>query len=42
MIGYLDDFRLMLVLTLAIIPLLLLIRPAKKETATSIDHAAME
>jgi DHA2 family multidrug resistance protein len=42
MIGYLDDFRLMLVLTLAVIPLLLLIRPAKRETAPSIDHAAME
>ena len=43
MIGYLDDFRLMLFLTLAVIPLLLLIRPAKATNAApAIDHAAME
>ncbi len=43
MIGYLDDFRLMLLLTLAVIPLLLLIRPAKATNAApAIDHAAME
>ena len=43
MIGYLDDFRLMLLLTLAVIPLLLVIRPAKATNAEPVvDHAAME
>ena len=37
MIAYLDDFRLMLFLTLAIIPLLLLIRPPKKSALTDIE-----
>jgi len=42
MIAYLDDYWLMLLLTLLVIPMLLLIRPAKKEITPSIDHAAME
>ncbi|HSY25999.1 MAG TPA: DHA2 family efflux MFS transporter permease subunit [Burkholderiaceae bacterium] len=42
MIAYLDDYWLMLLLTLSVIPMLLLIRPAKKDIAPSIDHAAME
>jgi len=42
MIAYVDDFWLMFILTLAVIPLLLLIRPAAKQNAPAIDHAAME
>ena len=42
MIAYLDDFWLMLMLTLTVIPMLLLIRPPKKNALPSIDHAAME
>ena len=42
MIAYLDDYWLMLCLTLLVIPMLLLIRPPKKESAPSIEHAAME
>jgi DHA2 family multidrug resistance protein len=42
MIAYVNDFWLMTLLTLAVIPLLLLIRPAAKQSAPAIDHAAME
>lgn len=42
MIAYLDDFWLMLLLTLLVIPLLLLIRPPKKNITLSIDHAALD
>ncbi len=42
MIAYLDDFWLMLLLTLLVIPLLLLIKPPKNDVRQSIDHAAME
>jgi len=42
MIAYLDDYWLMLLLTLLVIPMLLVIRPPKKDIAPSIDHAAME
>lgn len=43
MIAYVDDFWLMTLLTLAVIPLLLLIRPAAKTAApTPVDHAAMD
>lgn len=42
MIAYVDDFWLMLMLTLMVIPLLLLIRPPKQSTAVAIDHAALE
>jgi DHA2 family multidrug resistance protein len=41
MIAYVDDFLLMLALTLAVIPLLLLIRPAKKHGAGT-AHAAVD
>ncbi|MES2103355.1 MAG: DHA2 family efflux MFS transporter permease subunit [Pseudomonadota bacterium] len=42
MIAYVNDFWLMLILTLMVIPLLLLIRPPKKNVPMEIDHAAME
>ncbi|PZP28534.1 MAG: EmrB/QacA family drug resistance transporter [Roseateles depolymerans] len=42
MISYVDDFWLMFVLTLAIVPLLVLIRPSRAATAPAVDHAAME
>jgi DHA2 family multidrug resistance protein len=42
MIAYLDDYWLMLLATLLVIPMLFLIRPARKEQPVEIDHAAME
>ncbi|MGH8780980.1 DHA2 family efflux MFS transporter permease subunit [Paraburkholderia sp.] len=42
MIAYLNDFKLMFVATLLVIPLLLLIRPAKNAPDESIAHAAMD
>jgi DHA2 family multidrug resistance protein len=42
MIAYIDDFWLMFILTLAVVPLLFLIRPPKKNAPAAIDHAAME
>jgi DHA2 family multidrug resistance protein len=43
MIAYVDDYRLMLLLTLTVIPMLLLIRPPKAVAAPAqIDHAALE
>ncbi|HTD03366.1 MDR family MFS transporter [Undibacterium sp.] len=42
MIAYVNDYWLMLILTLMVIPLLLLIRPPKKNVPMEIDHAAME
>jgi DHA2 family multidrug resistance protein len=43
MIAYVDDYWLMLLLTLAVIPMLLLIRPPKASAAPAqIDHAALE
>jgi DHA2 family multidrug resistance protein len=42
MIAYIDDFWLMLILTLMVIPLLLLIRPAKRNVPVVIDHTAIE
>ncbi|AIY42151.1 Multidrug resistance protein B [Collimonas arenae] len=42
MMAYLDDFKLMLILTLAVIPLLLLLRPPGKNKKIEVDHAAME
>lgn len=42
MIGYIDDFWLMLILTLAIIPLLLLIKQPKKNAVMDLDHAIAE
>jgi DHA2 family multidrug resistance protein len=41
MIAYLDDFRLMLYLTLAVIPLLLFIRAPKRAPAPD-AHAVMD
>ena len=43
MIAYVDDYRLMMLLTLAVIPMLLLIRPPKAAAAAAqVDHAALE
>jgi DHA2 family multidrug resistance protein len=43
MIAYIDDFWLMLFLTLAVTPLLLLIRPPGRQKLADVDaHAAME
>jgi DHA2 family multidrug resistance protein len=43
MIAYVDDFWLMMLLTAAVIPMLLLIRPPKRSGAPApIDHAALE
>jgi DHA2 family multidrug resistance protein len=43
MIAYLDDFWLMLFLTLAVTPLLLLIRPpGRNEVADADTHAVMD
>ncbi len=42
MIAYVDDFLFMLVLTLAVIPLLLLIRPPKRNAPVAADPLGME
>jgi DHA2 family multidrug resistance protein len=42
MIGYIDDFKLMMVLTLLVIPLLLLIRPPRKGAVVDAAHAVMD
>ena len=42
MIAYLDDFWMMLIMTLVAIPLLLLIRPAKRASQAGTDAIAME
>ncbi|GAB3468598.1 DHA2 family efflux MFS transporter permease subunit [Massilia terrae] len=43
MIAYVDDFWLMMILTAAVIPMLVLIRPPKRSSApVEIDHAALE
>jgi DHA2 family multidrug resistance protein len=43
MIAYVDDFWLMTLMTLAVLPLLLLVRPAQKTDAPApVEHAAME
>jgi DHA2 family multidrug resistance protein len=42
MIAYVDDFWLMFILTLCVIPLLLLIKPAARNAPVAVDHAAME
>jgi DHA2 family multidrug resistance protein len=43
MIAYVDDFKLMLILTLAVIPLLWLIKPAARKSGTAeAAHAAMD
>jgi DHA2 family multidrug resistance protein len=43
MIAYVDDYWLMMLLTLAVIPMLLLIRPPKPSAAPApVDHAALD
>ena len=42
MLAYIDDFWMMFLVTLAVIPLLLLIRPPKAPPDPSAAHAAME
>jgi DHA2 family multidrug resistance protein len=43
MIAFVDDFKLMLILTLAVIPLLWLINPASKKSGSAeLAHAAMD
>jgi len=43
MIAYVDDYRLMMLLTMAVIPMLVLIRPPKASAAPAqVDHAALE
>ncbi|MEM5382062.1 DHA2 family efflux MFS transporter permease subunit [Paraburkholderia phymatum] len=42
MIAYLNDFKLMFVATLAVIPLVLLIRPSRGAGSESAAHAAMD
>ena len=42
MLAYIDDFWMMFLVTLAIIPLLLLIRPPRAQPDPSANHAAME
>ncbi|SIN89385.1 MFS transporter, DHA2 family, multidrug resistance protein [Paraburkholderia phenazinium] len=42
MIAYLNDFKLMFVATLLVVPLLLLIRPARKVPDATVAHAAMD
>jgi MFS transporter, DHA2 family, multidrug resistance protein len=42
MIAYLDDFQLMLVLTLLALPLLLLVRTSRASAAAEVKHAAIE
>jgi len=41
-LAYLNDFKLMFMATLLVIPLLLLIRPARKQPDASLAHAAMD
>jgi len=42
MLAYIDDFWMMFLVTLAIVPLLVLIRPPKAQPDPSAAHAAME
>lgn len=42
MIAYVNDYWLMMIMTLMVIPLLILIRPPKKNAPIEIDHAAMD
>jgi DHA2 family multidrug resistance protein len=41
-IAYLDDFKLMLVMTLMALPLVLLIRPAKRQVTEDVPDAVTE
>ena len=42
MLAYIDDFRLMLMLTIGVLPILWLIKPAKKHEKPDPAHAVME
>jgi DHA2 family multidrug resistance protein len=42
MVAYLNDFKLMFVATLLVIPLILLIRPSRSAADESLAHAAMD
>jgi DHA2 family multidrug resistance protein len=42
MIAYLNDFKMMFVATLLVIPLLVLIRPGSRRTSVGTSHAAMD
>jgi DHA2 family multidrug resistance protein len=42
MIAYVDDFKLMLILTVLVMPLLWLIRPPRPGAAASASHAVMD
>jgi DHA2 family multidrug resistance protein len=42
MISYVDDFWLMFILTLCVIPLLVLVRPPARSAPVAVDHAAMD
>jgi len=42
MIGYLNDFKMMFVATLLVIPLLLVIRPTSSAASADTSHAAMD
>ncbi|MDB5950616.1 MAG: EmrB/QacA family drug resistance transporter, partial [Massilia sp.] len=42
MIAYVDDYWLMMILTLAVIPLLLLVQKPKSGALVPVDHAALE
>jgi DHA2 family multidrug resistance protein len=42
MIAYLNNFKLMFVVTLLVVPLLLLVRPTSHVDEEALSHAAME
>ena len=42
MIAYLNDFKLMFVATLLVVPLLLLIRPMRSVSSETLAHAAAD
>jgi DHA2 family multidrug resistance protein len=42
MLAYVDDYWLMMILTLAVIPLLLLVRKPKTAAPVALDHAALD
>jgi DHA2 family multidrug resistance protein len=42
MISYVDDFWLMFIMTLCVIPLLLLVKPPARNAPVAVDHAAMD
>jgi len=42
MIGYIDDFKFMMWMSIMVIPLLLIIRPPKRSMAGEAAHAVMD